>query len=72
MSTPLGVDLSEMTGASLLTARRALGLRQEDLAAIVGFTRPGTISEMERGKAAVPRYLAVTVRLLMKNRSKAT
>ena len=29
--THLGVDLSEMTGASLLTARRALGLRQEDL-----------------------------------------
>lgn len=68
--TPLGLDLSEMTAASLLTARRALGLRQDELARIVGYQRPGTISEMERGKAAVPRHVAVIVRLLMERRSR--
>lgn len=70
METPLNLDLSPMSGEELLAARRALGLRQEDLAQIAGFGWQGTISRMERGRAAVPTGLAVLVRLLVERASR--
>lgn len=72
MGMPFDLNLSPMTGMELLALRRQLGLRQEDLAAIAGYSRQGTISECERGKRPVPQMLAVILRLLIERRNRAS
>ena len=46
-----------MNGSDVSSARKALGLKQEDLAAKLGVSQ-GYVSLLERNQRAVPRHLA--------------
>lgn len=47
-----------MTGEQFKTTRLALGLKQAQLAAVLGLSTPSVISDMEVGRKRVPDYLA--------------
>jgi transcriptional regulator with XRE-family HTH domain len=57
-----------MTGQELKALRESLNLTQTQLADELGYSRQGTISDMENGRTSIPKRTEIAIKLLAKSR----